>query len=283
MDVIQKAICREFKKEILKAQSYFGAHGNHFLIVGPEDYILNVVVEILIRYAAELNISPVFLENSTQRHDKSNTLYILRIDKSLSISYQTLLYYYLELSVKNSIYLLLVSDSCMCVDNLEKRVKSRFNHQVVFFPFLSYNSYSKLHKQLLAAPIEDASRMYSMNKSIEWIVQRHHAKKLGFDDYILLDLYKLLSTTHVVLLIISVNKRIRFNSCVFEFGRSTSSVPELRNTKNMDILQSFYDLIDANLINSVGEFAGDLELLRQFVSGCMPTFVKSLFKQNMKL
>jgi origin recognition complex subunit 4 len=269
---IQMAISKEFKKEITEITKLFNKSNGHMLLVGMDPYITGVVLDKVIHFGESRDITPIRINrNIKKRRESSEGLFIIHIDEHISSTYQKILYFYLELSKKRkNCYVMFVSNSCLCLDSLEKRVISRFNHRMVFLSYISYKTYK------LLAGSKDSKYSYEVNPSIDELINNITRMKYGIRKVEIENIFELLNPIHFAILFVSTTKSVSIINVVSEFRKMASKANELGGTTEIGILNAYYDLVDFGMIDKRGRFASDHHGFVNFVKQRSPLYLRRL-------
>lgn len=265
-DELWATVSSEYAQQIEDIRHLAEQRCGHFVLCYMDEWVLSAILTHL-----ESVVEKCFIEIRSSRaafHEpRTDAVFVARIDKLKSSAQQAAVYTLLESSMKD-INLILLTHSCMSIDRLERRIRSRLNHRIVFLPYLSTAAASALLGGTEAPSVP----------SCDAILREHLARKHRLGRYELYDLYRMLSPLHLALMILCASKRIRHTNVVEEFRKLTTKCRELRNTPSMDILRSYFDILDSGAMDTQSRFLFDIEELKSFISKEAPFYVRSLLK-----
>ncbi|ORD94216.1 hypothetical protein ECANGB1_1037 [Enterospora canceri] len=236
------------------------------LIVGPDPHVieecLSKILDKICSKSAEYKAIYV-----TQKKDSNpeKKFFILDLNLSTSMQNQSLLYYYLELSLKHNCFVCLTSTSVQCLNTFEKRVRSRFKHKIFV---LGYEENKEA---------DDELAHYKEHKSLKQdteIFEFHKKYKLEF--YSVEFVCDLMEPLHFVILNILKKKKRRVKSNgIYEVFKE-ANVIELGCSDHMDVLYAYYDLMEFRLISDMGEILIDFCEYEEYVKANCAQFVRDL-------
>ncbi|ADM11242.1 uncharacterized protein Eint_030980 [Encephalitozoon intestinalis ATCC 50506] len=272
-----------FKETICEITRLIDKNGEHLLLCGPDQEILQAIVGVVKSHAEKISRTVVKVLPTTPKDESPDgKVFFIDIEGEMPISRQLHVYHYLEKTRTHPCCLLLVSNSCTSLDRLERRIKSRFNHRIFFTGFLPFELYRTLHMQLAATDNEEEiQRQYNIDPSISVLLKKIVLKKYSIPEYSIETLYSLLNPVHVALTMMAFKRRIKYISCVPEFRAFTSDANELRGVTNMEILFYFLDILDFGLIDREGVLLVDMSSFKKHVSGCRPLYLRNLMYKNL--
>lgn len=212
----------------------FDNQSDQFLIVGLDKDELNEVVDKIIDNV-EYKAVRVKGKKDTSPDGK---LFIIDLENTASMSYQALLYYYLELPLHYNCFICLVSNSSLCLNSFEKRVRSRFKHKIFFIP-----------KSKEEEPVKNFSLKF---------------------------LFEMFNPMHLALIILCHKKKISESNCYEMFKQMVLKANMLRSAAEYDILCCYYDLLECRIINKAGTVIVDYNEFKDFISKNAPLYVKDL-------
>lgn len=263
---LKAAVANEFAQQIEDMRCLAEQECGHFVLCYMDEWVLVAVLSHL-----ESMVKKQFVEvkdcKAIARESCADTLFVARIDKLGGAVQQSAIYALLESSRKH-INLVLLTHSCMSVDRLERRVRSRLNHRIVFLPYLSLATASALLGGAEAPLVPTCSA----------ILREHLVQKHCISNYELVDFYRVFSPLHLAVMVLCVSRRIRHTNVVEEFRKLTTRCRELKNTPSMDILCSYFDILDSGVVDRHCRFLLDLDELKNFIGKEAPFYVRSLLK-----
>lgn len=281
MEEVEKTVRSSFKEEIRTVAGLVRRGGEHMVVCGLDHEVVSIVIKEIKRCVEDC-MKVVAIESAAHRDESpQGKAFFVRIKDSMAAQHQSLVYYYLEKTRECSCSLVLVSDSCLSLGGLEKRVKSRFNHRVFFFGFLPRRSYTTLYNRIVGKTSrEEIEKEYRTNPGISVLLKRRVMRRYGIPEYSMDMFYDLLSPTHVALMIMAGRRRIKYTNCVSEFRALAVDVNELRGVGNNEILFYFLDLLDSGAIDKEGELLIDLASFKQYVIANRPLYLRKLIYRN---
>ena len=110
---------------------------DQFLIVGLDNTVISVVKSYISKNSSYKPVTVTYRKEL----DPSNKIFFINLENTSAMQYQSLLYYYLELPLKYDCFVCRNSNSCLCLNSFEKRVRSRFKHKIFFFRIFRRISY----------------------------------------------------------------------------------------------------------------------------------------------
>eukprot|EP00866_Antonospora_locustae_P001619 jgi/Antlo1/1619/1831 len=259
-------ISSEYTEQIREIRHHVERKCGHFVLCYMDEWVLAAIFSHL-----ENVVGKHFVEirNSGAAFHRQHTdaVFVARIDKLKGSKQQAAVYTLLESSMKD-INLVLLTHSCMTIDSLERRIRSRLNHRIVFLPYLSTAAASMLLGGAQPPPVPSCNAILR-----EHLIRKHRIAK-----YELYDLYRILSPLHLALMILCASKRIRHTNVVEEFRKFTTKCRELRNTPSTNILCSYFDIMDSGAMDNCNRFLFDIEELKFFIRKEAPFYIRSLLK-----
>lgn len=261
---IPDIIINEYSKQFNIIKSFLELKNGNILFAAHDPLVLSTFISQIMEYAhSKGHVYKNDCTAASQIRDNVN-LYIINLD---TYKDQRSLYAYLDRS-RVSISLILYSTSVKCLDKLEKRVRSRFEHRVVFLPFLNTEQYAKY----------SCGENACGNTSIASLCAKLLKSKHTIKDVCILDIYKILSMAHIAILILSKVKSVTNVNLIKEFKKFNNQ-PALKAVENKFLSEAFSDLIDISLIDVRGGFSGDWEMLRKYILEVCPVYVQNLLRE----
>ncbi|KAL6121655.1 hypothetical protein NUSPORA_01392 [Nucleospora cyclopteri] len=284
-----------------------------FLIISPDELVLEETVEKIKKQVIKEDkrsknerrspfIEFKWVGNVEKTEDASkcdNKVFIIELLTKTTMQYQSLLYYYLELPLKYNCFIILLSNSSQCLNSLEKRVKSRFKHKIYSIKYCNIEIIeNKSEENVKNKGV--ASEIGINSKTTDFLEQLNHYNhyklfKSGLEDFEIykfhikyqLDFYSveficnLLENLHFVLLIVSFNTNIKSNTVIEDFKKFIVkyNVNEFKKIRNIDIMHSYYDLVEFKLIASNGESLIEKNEIRNYVINNCPLYLKKLIQK----
>ncbi|EPR77752.1 hypothetical protein SLOPH_2182 [Spraguea lophii 42_110] len=283
---LNNEIISEYKTPIFTINSLLNSPGTHALISSVDPYILNVVNNIIVEKAKEYNLTvsnkyPVDFKNKIIIFNCYENFCYYGGDNDNNINTKTMyidsmLYNLFEKSKKNNFYFFILSTDSSIVENMEKRVRSRFNHNIIFFPYISYNVLQKVflisEENYLNIPAIDYHMKNYMNNE----------KKSNVKNIRIIDILEMLKSVHLIILFISKNNNTKHNTILNLYKKFTLNIPEIRKVEENVIIDFYYDLLELEFIDYKGRLNLDYQILYAFVvtSNC-PQWMKDIIK-NLK-
>lgn len=283
MEEVREGVRDYFKETVEEIKKLVRKGGEHMLLCAMDPEITLIVAEEIERYARDSNMEVIFVGSATQKDtNPSGKVFFIRIDPPMPTSYQSLVYYYLDITRECLCSLVLMSDSCLSLDGLERRVRSRFNHRIFFFEFLPLEVYADLRNRLIGETnMDEIGKQHRILPTISSLNREITMKKYGITEYSMEMLYAILSPTHIALIIMITKKRIRYISCVEEFKMFTTNVNEFKRISSTEVSFYFLDLIDSGIVDKEGEILIDPLSFRKYVAANRPLYLRNLMYKNM--
>lgn len=253
-----KTFLRKFKPELTALNTLITSQATHCLIVSPDIAILNFIVTNLSKLVKppfnSISINPV-------GPPSNGTLAALHIKPTCA--FQNEIYTFLEHSQQQSeSFMIFYSSRIDVVMNMEKRVRSRFNNEIVYF------------KPMPQDPKNMYEHAYAINPTLQNTLNTQTMNNCKFDQIRMVDIYKMLSPVHLVLLLVAKRENVAFNSVLSKFKLFCLYTPELRKVESMIVYDAFNDLMAFKLVSK--RFCGDWDGFAEFVRSESPVFVRSL-------
>ncbi|TBU08667.1 hypothetical protein CWI38_2232p0010 [Hamiltosporidium tvaerminnensis] len=262
---LSKTIKGEYGNEISKLKDFFSLKNGHILVASMDIYLLTEVIKISLsnqqRYKKSIEENNYFDENI----EFSNSYLVYYLDKKKSTSE---LYFLLEKSkTQDDFHLILTTISCMALENLDKRIKSRLNHNIIFLPVLPYKSV-KQYVNEKAHKIDPRFSALLKNN----LMQKY---KINFDFE---SLFNILNSIHISLLIMILNCNIKNHKMIEQYRKFVFKHPELRNIKDKDISDALGDLLDLGFLDKKYNYVFSVDELKNYISKNRPFYLKRLLK-----
>ncbi|KAM0681787.1 hypothetical protein GINT2_000304 [Glugoides intestinalis] len=255
--------------QLKKIKKMFCKKSGQFMVVGVDKYVVDRVIDEL-GLNSEYSVVKVKCKKDLTPHRK---LYILPLENNSSITYQSLLYYYLELPRQHECFVCFVSTSSLSLDFFEKRVRSRFKDRVFFIPYLPN---AQLHNEHPGS----ISDLPATVCSVESYNQVKFMKKYNLRNYTLEFVFEMLEPIHFVLLSIAFTQKLNMKKSFELFKVATINTPELKKISSVKVLFALFDLLEASLINTSGLPCVDFVEFKAFVNKNCPHYLKTLIKSQ---
>lgn len=197
----------------------------------------------------------------------NDTLFILNMDTLKKHCLQRKLYYLFEMTEKCN-FSLIYTNKIDCIDIMEKRVRSRFNNEVIYFPLVLSTKKQNIKSENILVPT------LSYQKSIEFN-QKYSLQPLKFAD-----IFSILTPLHLAILILSKTQPIDHLTVYEHYQRFTLGEPALRKRNCADVVSCYYELRNLQLVKST--FSGDWIALEDYVCKNSPIYIKYLLKKIKK-
>lgn len=270
---------KEYSKQIKSMENLIKASINHCLLVCPDTCLLDKLL-ISLKKNFETTFESIKEFNTINFKSKyTNTLLFIKIDNKDAKLAQKTLYYYLEESLENEDnFYCFYTNKVNTVEEMEKRVRSRFNNEVIFFPFLSLSVFKNIiKKEKIIVDAKKIEYIHNINPSISNLnnflfLQKYNIKKIELQN-----IYQILSNLHLVILILSHKEILKNNNVVTKFRKFIIGYSELKNTASTDILKAYIELNEYGLIKN--KFYGDWFAFQDFINTNSPFYIRSLFKK----
>lgn len=242
---------------ILQINNLLKSESGQFMIVGMDRSIINTLVT---KIAEEHEYSTVIVKK--QKHeDPEEKFFILNLENKLSIEYQSLLYYYLELPMKHRCFVCFVTTSSQALNFFEKRVRSRFKNRIFFIPYIDLEKYS------IDSTLESQEQSRMMEK--------YHLEKYSLDF-----MFDLFEPVHFVLLIVAFYHKLDIQKCYEQFKAAVVDTPEIKRIPGSKVMEYAFDLAEAGMVSLEGMPLVDFNEFRTFVDKRCPQYIKRLLKSN---
>lgn len=284
--MLQTIIKDQYKKQLQKIQN---TPNFCFLLACADNLLFNNILDVIKQEYNNNDIKLVTLSLSKKRHTN-----------------RRLIYENLEKYNNNKINFLLLSSNITDIDNLEKRNKSRFNDDIIYFEPITYNNYVKYfymkytmkdekhenisknkkikecndNVQFEAETCKDITNLlekeYAKDPTLESAQNIAFAKTNKINNVNLQDVYEMLTNTQLVILIISKSEKIYHTNVVTKFRKTVVKIPALKNIDDAFILSSYHSLIEFGLLDK--QFKGNWSSFCSFVK-TKTTYMKQILKK----
>lgn len=272
-----------YSKDIQLIYNTLNINTNIF-IYSLDIYILEIAIdEISKKFKSD---GYLIYKPSTKIDIEEKSLYIIDINN------RNILYYYLEMCNKVNIKILFFSRLFIILDNLEKRVKSRFSNIILVLDKLTREQYIDIYKYKVSKDININKkleysleenivkllhRQYDINPTISSLLNIYLKFKYDIPEYRLIDTLKYLNNVHLSILILCHHTKILYFNVVSEYKKFINRIKELKNTKNKEILNCYEEITDMGLISEKGSLLIDFNDLKNFICSNSPQYLKKLF------
>ncbi|KAF7679693.1 Origin of replication complex subunit 4 [Astathelohania contejeani] len=264
-DKLNKLILKSFKKEIKEMISLISARKEHFLLLGMDKYIIDTLLNHIASKARTKYKMDIINANKEYYNEEetSNKLIIVLLDEYKSGNDQRYLYSLLE--IKNAVTIF-ASTSCRCLDTMEKRVRSRFNHNIVFIPYLPLKEYLNV----------GTKRSYDINPNLKEVIKSDFRTKHDLPAIDTISIYKTLNPIHLSLLIMATKKNIKYDQLIETYKIFILKCPELGKIPKMDIINGYFDLLEFGFVSKSGKPNFDIMAFKEFVVDNCPFYLRKL-------
>ncbi|WUR04778.1 origin recognition complex subunit 4 (ORC4) [Vairimorpha necatrix] len=130
-----------FNQDIISSIKYLHQNSN-ILLISTDIFILQNALSIFKAHFQSLNYN--IEDIKTKKDIKDKSLIIIKLDTN-----NPLLYYYLDLSNIKKCKVIFYTQNILAIDNMEKRVRSRFSNQICLLRSLSLSEYLSYYKYLI--------------------------------------------------------------------------------------------------------------------------------------
>lgn len=297
MIFIEKLINYEYSSQLKLLENFISKSNNHILLHFYDKFIMNNIS--LLKNIPQINSLPKKLQKMK---------YVVNLD---FVKNQSLLYVLLEQSeILSDFQIIIITTKSNFLNKMEKRVRSRFNRNVIIFPFVSFETFRFLYfvgycknfdiksfenkieinnnKELFVNfskndipeinnkkinKIEKYIKsLYLINPSINQLLNRIIRMKYDIPEYKLYDTLKILTPIHIVILILIKNKKIKITNILSEYKKITCRTLELRKFDYESVYKAYMDIKEFDLENV------DWLLLCRFIEENSPLYLKNLIK-----
>lgn len=265
---IDNVIRNEFSTQITEIQQLVAQKSTHFVLCYLDCWILKTVL-LCVAEKARRQICTIEARKDIAEAVDKKCMLVVHIDKLKALSQQAVIYELLETSMRGT-SLILVTNSCMAIDNLEKRVRSRLSHRTVFLKYLSAEAIQEL--------VSDNGIVSSTVPTCEVVLKEHLQRKYKIARYELGTLYAMLSPLHLCIVVMCAYRATKHTNAVEEFRKFTLTCKELKRVVSMDVLNAYFDVLNSGLVDKGGHFLADFDELKAFVRKKAPLYVKSFLK-----
>lgn len=231
----------------------------HCLLICPDSALLCDIVDCI---SEILNKSFDNIKRKINvNHTYEKTLFIINTEDPTNTSLKKQLYFLFELN-EGSNFAVVFANTVDCVDNMEKRVRSRFNNEIVFFPVLPETN--KKNSCLSEMPVP----------TIQYRNTMEFNSKYNISNLKICEIYRMLSPEHLSLLILSKKQPINQTNVYEYFQKFVLGTPELRKRQPTHIVNCYYNLKALHLIKK--EFCGDWDELKDYIENISPIYINLL-------
>ncbi|KAI4291913.1 hypothetical protein PAPHI01_1187 [Pancytospora philotis] len=247
-----------------------------FLLVGPDEAVLDLLVQAIQKTARYSSV----LVKSTRHLAPEHKIFFLKLANKAAIDYQSLLYYYLELPLQHDCFVCLVSTSSLCLNSLEKRVKSRFKNQIYFVPYVS----------LADAECDDSSVELNVSESSDkedglcqtLCAQRQERLRETYDleKFSLSYLLDLLGPVHFALIAMANRQKIALRNAAELYRKFALHVNEIKGVSSETVAHCYCDLVEAAVIGKSGELLVDFGECCDYVAAKCPRYLRDMCAKN---
>lgn len=256
-------------------EKMFENESGQFMIVGMD----RLVIEEIVNRLPSLSSYKVVKVDRQKDFNPDRKIFVLKLENSSSIEYQSLVYYYLELPANSKSFVCLVSMSSLALEFFEKRVRSRFKNRIFFIPYVNFGLEEVDKENQANKKVEDKAVYFTIeSKERQRLMKKYDLKEFSFD--VLFDLFE---PVHFVLLNIAFNQKLNIQKCNEQFKMAVLNTPELKRLSPSKVLFSVLDLIEAGVINLTGLPLVDFNEFKTFVNKACPLYIKKLINTQNKL
>lgn len=251
-----------------------------FLLVGPDMQLLECARSLI---CEKTKYAPETVTMGRQKFP-DRKIFFLNLAGGQSLEYQSLLYYYLELPLSHDCFVCLVSTSSMCLNSLEKRVRSRFKNRVFFVPYLEAQS-SKPRPDVPAGVPSKAEAAQSLphvciSPSLAHKARREFMEKYALEPFTLSYLLDLFEPIHFALIIASRKHKLTPASVLDAYRKATVNINEIKGAGRSNILYCYYDLVDSDIIGAGGALMVDFGECQDFILKNCPLFLRRMLGKS---
>ncbi|ORD97326.1 hypothetical protein HERIO_802 [Hepatospora eriocheir] len=217
--------------------NYLSKSNSQLLITSTDKFLLNNILKeyINVRLSNYIEIT----DNKTINQIKGNPTYkyyILYLDYFNVSKFITNLYYLIELPQNNNCHLILVTTNCQVLNLFEKRIRSRFENNIIFIK----------------------TKSNSKSDEITNFINKYDLK-----EYSVSFILELLEPIHLFMIYLVNKYNISKKSIISKFKEY--SIQEFKSVSSIKILYSYYDLIEFKVISESGSILIDLTEYKNFI------------------
>ncbi|KAK6089893.1 hypothetical protein P3W45_001096 [Vairimorpha bombi] len=272
-----------YRNEVKSIQKYLMDNTN-ILISSIDGYITSVVISEVSNFFIKKNWNIEFVVS--KKDIKENTLVVINAEGNQSLSSSIFLYYYLELCEKKVCKIILYSKSCLVIDNMEKRVRSRFSNQICILKSIERSKHLDLYKYLVKSKkhsfldsltqLDEVNFQYDVDPSVNVLVNLLNMWEYKFEKFTINTAFSMLNNIHIAILILSSHKPLLSSTVVTEFKKFILRCKELKKSTNKDIFTAYCDIVDFGFINERGNLLFDVSDLKNYITSNSPQYIKKL-------
>ncbi|KCZ80812.1 hypothetical protein H312_01759 [Anncaliia algerae PRA339] len=244
---VEVEILRKYHKEIKELRLFLDDKPSNILLCGLDKQLIYAVLKLVCK-----NISSI--KNRNNKKDTENVK-VIDIDNLSTLHRQIIIYNALEEST--IVHVILISCRSDSLENLEKRIKSRFSHHKIFFNYL---------KDDLIIPTLQGYRNLLLIEKYD-LTNHNLASMLG-----------LLNNLHFHLIILFHQKKkpITFVNLLDEYRIFMQARKGFKNCDNIIIRKAYFDLIDLYIVDNKGGLLIDFDEFKDYIKESKPKFILDL-------
>lgn len=275
-----------YEPKIDQINDLFSEKSGQFMIVSPDLSILDCAICKLKKIQKYK-----FVEVKRDKDQcPDNKVFIIRLSSTVSMEYQSLLYYYFELPLHYDCFICIVTNSSNALNLFEKRVMSRFKNRIFFFPYYTANT-KKLDNEMATLSTANTNKLDSEMLTLStadtkiiihssMLAQKQDLimKKYDLEPYSLPFILDLFEPIHIALIMISFSTRINLIKVHDQFKLAVLNTPELKKAKSIRVLQCAFDVIESGCVNEKGFPMIDFNEFKGFVNEKCPLYLKTLLR-----
>lgn len=145
-----------------------------------------------------------------------------------------------------------ITKNAMAIEQMERRIRSRFNNVKFFFGSLS------------------KSKTLVSNIRNLYLIEKYKVPEFNFYTFL-----KIFGPLHIVIILFSVKKRLHRSSLINVLREYLKKINEIKNVSDEDILDAFFDVESTGIIKK-NMFDGDYYTLTEYIKKEMPLYIQRL-------
>jgi hypothetical protein len=237
-------------------EGVFEKKSGQFMLVSPDESILNNLIK-KIKKLKNYNFVNVKKDKDLSPNNK---VFLISLNSTSSMEYQSLLYYYFELPLHFDCFVCILTDLSNSLNIFEKRVMSRFKNKIFFIPYY----------------IPENSNKFSIHSSIESQNREFLIKKYDFDQFSLKFLLDLFEPLHIAIIIMSFSHKINIVKVYDQFKLVVLNTPELKKASPIKVLRCALEVMESSVMSEKGTPLINYNEFKEYVRASCPLYLKLL-------
>lgn len=228
---LKPLILKQYKPELNQMKNFISSNTSHLLIL----YNDNLIFSYILKYI--------------KKEFKNKNLKTLNLDKDLSLLSRKL---YTILNNENDNITILYSKQPNCIDRQERRIKSRFNQNIVFLKPIDYKFVTSLFKQdkkFIKSYKNELKIFQDKNKNLNDILNFYIQKLYDIENYKMVNTMEMLKPIHfAIILAVKKYKFCKILSINENVKKIKIGIPQLKNFDCFQVNRALNDLIEFEIV-----------------------------------